>query len=110
MISSTYVMTQSQIGPVALLFLLFVFDYTPWTITNSESAVAWRSAFGSAYSGETHHCCARSMLGNSVMISRSRGHFSLENVNRADAGNESHRTSPSMAAPSVCNPRTEPHL
>ena len=55
-------------------FFLLAFDYTPWTITNSESVVAWRSAFGSAYSGEAHHSRARSMLGNSPMISRSRGH------------------------------------
>src|SRR5215472_14163989 len=58
----------------ASLSFPFGFDYTPWTITNSESAVAWRRAFGPAYSGETHHCCARSMLGNSPMMRLWRGH------------------------------------
>src|ERR1700686_5688690 len=61
-------------GPLALCLLAFAFDYTPWTITSSESAVAWRRAFGSAYSGEAHHSRACSMLGNSAMISLSRGH------------------------------------
>jgi hypothetical protein len=32
------------------------FDYTPWTITNSESAVAWRSAFGSPRSLSDKAC------------------------------------------------------
>src|SRR4029077_21098284 len=75
-------------GPLALCLFAFAFDYTPWTITNPESAVAWRSAFGSAYSGEAHHSRACSMLGNSAMISRSRGHSPLEN-NGASARNQS---------------------
>src|SRR5580693_3001074 len=61
-------------GPLALSLFAFAFDYTPGTITSSESAVVWRRAFGSAYSGEPHHSRACSMLGNSAMISRSRGH------------------------------------
>jgi hypothetical protein len=74
MISSSRVNDPMIDGPLAVCLFAFAFDYTPWTITNSESAVAWRSAFGSAYSGETHHCCARSMLGNSAMMTLSSGY------------------------------------
>src|ERR1700732_5004383 len=31
-------------GPLALCLFAFAFDYAPWTITSSESAVAWCSA------------------------------------------------------------------
>src|ERR1700680_1806746 len=57
-------------GPLALCLFAFAFDYTPGTITSSESAVAWRSAFGSAYSGEAHHYRACYMLGNLALFHR----------------------------------------
>jgi hypothetical protein len=58
-----------MLAHLSLRFLLF--DYTPWTITNSESAVAWRSAFGWRIlaNPNTVAPCARCMLGNSATIS-----------------------------------------
>src|SRR6202521_2307063 len=61
-------------GPLALCLFAFAFDYTPWTITPSEAAVAWRSAFAGAYDGDPYAMRDCFMLGNSAIMSLWRGH------------------------------------